>query len=146
MEFVIRKRTRPVVPIISLIDILAILLIFFVATSTFKEKKSAVNINLPKAKELALVLTDIDRVSLRVKSADIIEFNETPVELESLAGMLAAFRNEQPEGKVELLADEGVPIKTMFAIWEALTQAGFPIKEVPTRIQVTPTSPEPPSP
>ena len=46
MKFYLKKRRSPSVPIVTLIDILAILLIFFIVTTTFKTKDSLVQVNL----------------------------------------------------------------------------------------------------
>ncbi len=136
MQFYVRKRARPVVPIISLIDILAILLIFFVATSTFRRKKSAMSVNLPKAGALATPLVGEERVPLIMKSAGEIVLGETPLSLEALGGALAEMRAANPETRLELQADEQLPVGTLVAVWDALTRAGFSIKEIPTRLQV----------
>jgi biopolymer transport protein ExbD len=135
MEFVTRKRNRPVVPIISLIDILAILLIFFVATSTFREKKTAMKINLPTSGTLGTPLVRDVSGELAVQSEEEITFNGAPTTLSELPDQLRLFKKTQPERKVELLADQEIPLRVMVAVWDALTQAGFRINEVPTRIQ-----------
>lgn len=137
MEFVVRKRNRPVVPIISLIDILAILLIFFVATSTFREKKSAMKINLPSSAVLGGPLVNDVQGELAIKSEDEITFNGVPTTLVELPAQLSFFKKMKPERKVELLADQEIPLRVMVAVWDALTGAGFRINEVPTRIQTS---------
>ena len=47
-----RRRPVPAIPIVSLIDIMVILLIFFIATTTFKKQKMEVKISLPSSKAL----------------------------------------------------------------------------------------------
>lgn len=136
MQFFIRKRPRPVVPIISLIDILAILLIFFVATSTFRRKKAAMVVNLPKAGALANTLEGAERIPLVMKSATELVLGDHPVGLDGLADELAALRAENPGARLELQADEQLPVGTLVAVWDALTRAGFSIKEIPTRLQM----------
>ena len=49
MKFTRRRRTPPVITIVSLIDILTILLIFCIVTTTFKTQDQAVQINLPES-------------------------------------------------------------------------------------------------
>ena len=51
MQFYTRKRRNLFVNVVSLIDILAILLIFFIVTTTFRKKQPQVQINLPESKE-----------------------------------------------------------------------------------------------
>ena len=50
MTFYTRKRRAPSVIIVSLIDILAILLIFFIVTTTFQRNQPQLQINLPESK------------------------------------------------------------------------------------------------
>jgi len=135
VQFFVRKRARPVVPIISLIDILAILLIFFAATSTFRKNRAAMSVNLPKAGALATPLADGERVPLIMKSAGEMVLGESPVTLSDLAGVLADLRAARPDARLELQADEQLPVGTLVAVWDALTRAGFSIKEIPTRLQ-----------
>ena len=50
MKFYTRKRRMPAVIIVSLIDILAILLIFVIVTTTFKSTQSEIVFKLPESK------------------------------------------------------------------------------------------------
>ncbi len=47
MKIAVRKRRAPSIIIVSLVDILTILLIFFVVSTTFKKDQPEVQINLP---------------------------------------------------------------------------------------------------
>src|SRR2546421_12345773 len=48
MNFAVRKRRGPLISIVSLVDILIILLIFFVVSTTFKKDQTPGQINLPE--------------------------------------------------------------------------------------------------
>jgi biopolymer transport protein ExbD len=50
VNFYAKRRRRPEIMIVSLIDIFAILLIFMVMTMQFKEEKTGVTIRLPESK------------------------------------------------------------------------------------------------
>ena len=50
MKIAVRKRRAPSIIIVSLVDILTILLIFFVVSTTFKRDQPEVQINLPDSK------------------------------------------------------------------------------------------------
>ena len=73
MRFYTRKRRMPAVIIVSLIDILAILLIFVIVTTTFKRDQPAVVINLPDSKTASTAPTQADPaitgVSRRTRSS-----------------------------------------------------------------------------
>ena len=69
MQFYTRKRRNLFVNVVSLIDILAILLIFFIVTTTFRKKQPQVQINLPDSKEAETSSApSTEPVVLRVKT------------------------------------------------------------------------------
>ncbi|NUN53234.1 MAG: biopolymer transporter ExbD, partial [Planctomycetaceae bacterium] len=85
-------------PIVTLIDILAILLIFFIVTTTFKTKESLVQVNLPRSTEMGEGTTAERRVPLALGKDGRISLGERVVPLESLAAALGEFRGPPPEG------------------------------------------------
>ena len=72
MEFARAKaRTRPV-PIVSLIDILFIVLIFFIITSEFKKEREVLKIEFPTVEEVPSETIVDDRSVLAVSSEGLI--------------------------------------------------------------------------
>lgn len=136
-----RKRRSPVVPIVSLIDILAILLIFFIVTTTFKQKKNLLPIDIPTTERLEAKASTEERDALTVTKDGKFLLNLAEVSADALESTLSGYKLANPEAKLELRADEQIPLKTLVLIWDALTGAGFSIKDVPARIQTA----EPPS-
>ena len=140
MEFY-RPKKRPLnVPIIPLIDILAILLIFFIVSTTFKKPKVArpiIEIQLPTVREVPTTTTTEERATLAVSPDGRITLDG--YELASpdfLADTLIVFKRENPGRKLELAADQGVTLSQLFMVWDALTRAGIEIKDVPARIKL----------
>ena len=89
MRFYTRKRRAPSIIIVSLIDILAILLIFFIVTTTFRKSQPQLQINLPESKSAEQAPAEKDEpVVLSVKSADEISLDGKPVTLDLLAEAL----------------------------------------------------------
>ena len=88
MQISVKKRKPPVVPIVSLIDILAILLIFFIATSTFKEPKLAVDIEPPQPGTLTTRPVEDKRTTLTISAENLIYLgaDEEPVDPIALTG------------------------------------------------------------
>ncbi|MEZ5434597.1 MAG: biopolymer transporter ExbD [Verrucomicrobiales bacterium] len=68
MKFLSQKRPQPTIPIVSMIDILAILLIFFIVTTTFKKRQSLVSVNLPQSSELKSTSEKSARLALEVSA------------------------------------------------------------------------------
>ena len=91
MQFYTRKRRNLFVNVVSLIDILAILLIFFIVSTTFRKKQPQVQINLPESKEAeSAPAPTTEPVVLRVKNGDQISLDEKPVSLDKLAAAIQA--------------------------------------------------------
>ena len=134
MKFYRQRRQRPAVPIITLIDILAILLIFFIVTTTFKRKESLVKVNLPKSSRLASAGELQTRIALSLARDGSVSLGERVVPMEGLSQELLAFRQQYPDRELELKADEGAPLGLMVKVWDAATEAGLEIGELPLRI------------
>ena len=134
MKFYTKNRGNPTVPIVSLIDILAILLIFFIATTTFKRQESLVKVNLPQSSEMAASTETIARVSLSLNKDEEIALGDQPMTLETLPQGLRQFKAANPGTQLELKADEGVPIGLLVKVWDAASKAEVRIDEIPLRI------------
>ena len=134
------RRKSPVVPIVSLIDILAILLIFFIVTTTFKKKKTLLPIDIPSTERLEAKSSTEERDTLTVTADGVFQLSTAPladIPADILGDVLLGYKDKHPDGKLELRADEAIPLKTLVLIWDALTEAGFKIKDVPARIQTS---------
>ena len=140
MQFYTRKRRNLFVNVVSLIDILAILLIFFIVSTTFRKKQPQVQINLPesKAAESAPAPTT-EPVVLRVKNGDQISLDEKPVSLDKLAAAIQASREAHPKRGIALQADREAPFGVVVKVLDALKQAG--IQDVPAFTQPEPGKP-----
>ena len=136
MNFYTKRRQRPAVPIVTLIDILAILLIFFIVTTTFKKRESLVRVNLPRSSELEGEASEEMRTVLALGQDGQVSLGEDIVPMEQLAAALSRFSSENPGARLELKADEGAPLGLMVDVWDAATKAGIEIGELPLRILV----------
>ena len=136
MEIYRPKRKAYLVPIVPLIDIMAILLIFVIVTSTRKKERPAVPINLPTITEVETVQLSVERSVLAVTSEGEILLEGIAVPQEELADFLAAFQTVNPGRKLELEIDEGASVGQLFTVWDALAKVGIDVKDVPARIQL----------
>jgi len=122
------------VPIVSLIDILAILLIFFIATTTFKRKEALVKVSLPKSTELASSTEKLTRTTLAVTKDEEITLGEQMVTLETLAQALIDLKLRQPNLKLQLKVDKGVQLGMVVKVWDEARKARIEISDIPLRI------------
>jgi biopolymer transport protein ExbD len=134
MRFYTRKRRAPSIIIVSLIDILAILLIFFIVTTTFRKNLPQLQINLPESKAAELAPAEKNEpVVLSVKSADQISLDGKPVTLDLLAEALKTVRTEAPTRPIAMQADREAPFGVVVKVLDALKDAG--IKNIPAFTQ-----------
>lgn len=134
MTFYTRKRRAPSVIIVSLIDILAILLIFFIVTTTFQKNQPQLQINLPESKTAEQAPAENSQpLVLRIKSADQITLDEKPVTLETLSDALKALREQAPARPIAMQADREAPFGVVVKALDALRDAG--IKNIPAFTQ-----------
>lgn len=136
MKFHTQRKALPTIPIVSMVDILAILLIFFIVTTTFKKKQSLVSVNLPQSSEMKAAMDAADRVALEVSEDGRMALGGNPVTLEALSEALAIVRETQPGARMELRVDGSVPLDTVVKVWDSATRAGVKITDIPLRIQV----------
>ena len=131
---IIRKRAE--VPIVPMIDILFILLVFFIVSTTFKKPREILRIELPTVREVPSDTVTDARSVIAVDALGNITLDSLKVPEGLLESYLAAYQKQNPGGKLELEADRKVPLERLLQVWDALTKAGIPIKEVPARIKV----------
>ncbi|MCH1504189.1 MAG: hypothetical protein GWQ05_25230 [Verrucomicrobiaceae bacterium] len=136
MHIATRRRRTPIIPIIPLMDILVILLIFFMLTTTFPEKRESLAIDLPKVTNLPASTKIDQRITLEIAQNNEMRLADAPVNLRGLAGALKKMKAALPDAKIELKADDDVSLQLLLQVWEILTEQGFPIKDVPVRVQV----------
>jgi biopolymer transport protein ExbD len=134
VKFYTQKRRQPTVPIVTLIDILAILLIFFIVTTTFKQRQSLLKVNLPKSSQMGESGEASPRTILALSKDGNVSLGDQVVPLEQLGEVLRTFRSQQPDALLELKADEGAPLGRMVEVWDAAVAAGIDLGELPLRI------------
>lgn len=134
MRFYTRKKRQPSLIIVSLIDILAILLIFFIVTTTFRKNLPQLQINLPESKTAEVATsTNTEPLVLRVKSDTEITLGDTPVSIEELTTRLQAARQANPQQPIAMQADREAPFGVVVKVLDALKEAG--IKNIPAFTQ-----------
>jgi len=137
MRFYTRKKRSPQLIIVSLIDILAILLIFFIVSTTFRKDQPRLQINLPESQSAEVVAAEkLEPLILRVRSAEQITLGSNPVAIEGLSAALKAARTASPDRQIAMQADREAPFGVVVKVLDALKQAGM--KNIPTFTQPEP--------
>lgn len=125
------------VPIVPMIDILFIVLIFLIVSTAPKKARPILPIELPTVREIASTEAIDERSILALDKEGKITLDAIAVpDVQLLDAYLRAFVKENPGRKLELEADKQVPLEKLLGVWDALTRAGIPIKDVPARIRL----------
>ena len=129
MKFYTRKRRMPAVIIVSLIDILAILLIFVIVTTTFRRDQPAVVINLPDSKTATAAPTQSDPAILSISKDEKLFLDNKPVELSNLKQALEDMLAATPNRGLALSADKAAPFGLVVGVMDILKEAN--VRNVP---------------
>jgi biopolymer transport protein ExbD len=119
-----------------MIDILFILLVFFIVSTTFKKRRDILRIDLPTVREVPSDQISDPRSTIAVDALGNITLDSLAVPEGLLQSYLAAYQKENPGRKLELEADKRLPLERLLQVWDALTKAGIPISDVPARIKL----------
>jgi biopolymer transport protein ExbD len=146
MKFHRPPKGRNTVQIVPLIDILLVLLIFFIVSTHFKKPRNVLRIELPTVHEVKSDQVSEARSVIAVDASGKVTLDSLTVPDGLLESYLAAYQKQNPGRKLELEADKLLPLERLLSVWDSLTKAGIPIKDVPARIRLPEQSPAPPGP
>ncbi len=124
MNFMTRRRRKPEIMIVSLIDIFAILLIFMVMTTQFKEDRPEVTIKLPESKSGVVSEKATASVLLSVSESEDIFLDAKKIALDDLKSALQDLLKQTPPPTLALNADKKAPFGTIIKVLDVLKDAG----------------------
>jgi biopolymer transport protein ExbD len=124
MRFKKKKEEGPEISIAPLIDILFLLLIFFMVTSHF-DISSGVRINLPKVTKRIMGEEDENRVTLIIDKSAQLYLEGEKIEQEELKGLLEEKVKEDGLLNLVLHADKDVSHGTVVGIMDLAKSAGI---------------------
>ena len=128
MKIAVKKRRAPSIIIVSLVDILTILLIFFVVSTTFKKDQPEVQINLPDSKTSTNAPAGGERAIVSVDQADEIRLDGRVIAVEELESAVRNLPAARRSG-LALQADKKSSFGTIIKVMDALKLAG--VKNLP---------------
>jgi len=125
MQFTRHKRRRaPSVIIVSLIDVLLVVLIFLMVSTTFKKVETALRITMPESKQAKPGAADPKAVVVGVASnAPYFLFGDQRVTLDRLQKELAAATQTNPQVTVTIKPDRMAPVGEFMKVLDAAKAA-----------------------
>lgn len=109
MSLLQRRRQRPTINIVPLVDVLTVLLFFFLVTMQFRQV-TALNITAPEIETAGKNKID-EQLILAVDAEGAFFLNDQRIEKEALDAALQVAGEVTPEIPVLLMADEEAPLK-----------------------------------
>lgn len=115
-QLILRRRRTPVINIVPLVDVLTVLLFFFLVTMQFKQV-SSLNITVPKV-ETAGENEIAEQIVIAVSPEGKLYLNDRPLRKEQLVDAMQLAGELTPEKPVLLIADENVPLKNVTEVMD----------------------------
>lgn len=129
-----RKATALGISIVPMLDILTILLIFFIVHTEFKRQVTVLDIALPQTHNIAGEKGDKNQILLEVAEDGTIALDGKVITADQLTTAVRDIRSETPDATVQVSAARGASMGRFIQIMDILTAAGLPVEEVPVRI------------
>jgi len=144
MRFRVRVRRSPIINIVSLIDILCIVLIFFIVTTTFRREEPQIKLELPKATTAKPAQQTTPEI-ITVTEDEKVYLGDKQVDPDSLGALLKERKEEDATAKFALKASKRAPFEVVVKVMDAVKIAG--IDELPTyTADINPAPPAVPAP
>lgn len=117
-----RRRRSPVINLASLIDVMFLLLIFFMVSTVFRNN-AGIDIALPAAATAAEQQEAPHEIFIQDSGA--ITFGDTPgITLEALEVEMRALLQQDPDARLALSADENADYKSFIAVIDLARRVG----------------------
>lgn len=128
MKIAVRRRRAPSIIIVSLVDILTILLIFFVVSTTFKKDQPEVQINLPESQTATNAPAETEHAIVSVDAKDDVLLDGRLIPVEQLQQAVTDLPSAR-RSSLALQADKKASFGTIIKVMDALKLAG--VKNLP---------------
>ncbi len=123
MSLFVRKRQKVVINIIPLMDVLTILIFFFLVSMQFKEM-TTMNLTLPKI-ETAGRNEFNDKIQISIDEEGLLFLESKPVELDELSAILAQLSAVSNDIPVLIRAHNVTPLQTVTDVMDACRLNGL---------------------
>jgi len=129
MQFRVKRYIKPVINIASLVDVLFLLLIFFMVTSAFVEQPN-IKLELPSTRHSEV--SKVERTVLTISRDGQLFLRDKPVDKQNLEKELRRLMLDTGDEVLVLKADKMVPYGDVVDIMDYAKGAGFKKVVAPT--------------
>lgn len=125
MRFYTKQKRPPAINIVSLIDTLCVLLIFFIVTTTFKKNEPTLQIRVPDSTQGTKEQRPQEPVIIYATKTQKIYVGTEEVPLDRLAVILKNKKSQGPSSVFALKADTDIPLGFFVKVLDAAKEAGL---------------------
>lgn len=119
-----RERREPVVPLAGFIDILFLLLVFFMTASVFRQKEQQIDVSLPRAGETTSA-GDRTQIVVTLKADGTIYLTGGTYNIQSLRAKLMELATQFPDEAVVIRGDKDVPYGAVVQVLDMVKAANL---------------------
>ena len=134
MNIYTRKAVIQGIPIVPMLDILTILLIFFIVQTEFKRQVNVLKLDLPQTENLAGEISNRDDILLEVAADGRIALAGQVLTIDEIPAAVQKLLSKNPNAKLQVAAADGSSMGHFIHVLDTLSAAGFDIDEIPVRI------------
>ena len=124
----LRRRPEPNIlgfQIAPMVDILLVLLCFFIVTWNFAKKENELDVKVPSAENAKETNAVLNQTVLNVKSDGTVVWNRKPIQLVELAKRLKELSDIYPDYAIIIRGDERVPYRFITAVLDTCRAANI---------------------
>ncbi len=134
MDIYTRKHHAQGIPIVPMLDILTILLIFFIVHTEFKHQVNVLRLDLPRTEHLAGEMGDRNDILLEVGEDGSMALAGQLIAPGQLTDAVRALLAGNPDARIQVATSGAASMARFLSVLDELTAAGIPVEEVPVRI------------
>ena len=116
MPYIKRRQRKLYVNIVPLVDVLTVLLFFFIVTMQFKEIK-VLNITMPEIKTAGMNQID-EQILIAIDASGGLFFNGISVSNQQLSEALIATSKMKDDFSIPIMADEATELKVITEVMD----------------------------
>ena len=126
------KRRMPIINVTSLVDVLFLLLIFFMVSSTFLEQPN-IKLDLPRAAHADV--TEVETLAVTIDQGGQLYFGERPIGKSDLPPLLLDALSKRADRSLVIKADKNVAHGKVVEVLDLAKGIGFKRIVLPTSLE-----------
>lgn len=129
-----RKAVFSGINIVPMLDILTILLIFFIVQTEFKRQVNVLDITIPQTENIGGAKGDRDQVLLEIAADGTLALNGRIITTSELPQAAKELLQQNPQASIQVCAAEGATMGRFIQTLDLLQAAGIHAEQAPVRI------------